>query len=188
MAFMKTSISFSLALLATTFVLISTSTAHPPLDSPPQAQDPQIPFPVSPFCAKSAHKPLCMKLTKGAENWKEAMTNSLVAVMDKAKAGKSIVFSVGKHLPGDLDAETKESIDSTCHDAYENMMSNLMECKGFVKRGRYSSLTNYLSSTSWSDCEDALAEFEISSPEVEEFGNEMQKLSSVMLSVAQAKP
>ncbi|KAL0421404.1 UNVERIFIED_CONTAM: hypothetical protein Slati_3163300 [Sesamum latifolium] len=116
------------------------------------------------------------------------MTNSLVAVMDKAEAGRNIVFSVGTHLPGNLDAETKESIDSTCHDAYENMMSNLMQCMGFIKRGRHSSLINYLSSTSWSDCEDALAEFGISLPQVEEFGKEMQRLSSIMLSVAHRKP
>lgn len=173
MAFMKTSISFSLALLATTFVL-STSIAQSST--------------VSPFCDNATDKALCTHLAKGAKTWAEAMTNSLKAVMEKAKAGESIVLSIRSKLPGELDPDTKESIDSTCREAYENMLINITECMGFVENDPYSSLTTYLSMTSMSDCEDGLEDFDVSSPEVAEFANEMQKLSSTLLAVAQKKP
>ncbi|KAK4429802.1 hypothetical protein Salat_1280900 [Sesamum alatum] len=173
MAFMKSSISFSLALLATIFVLISTSTAESH---------------GSPFCDKSPDHGLCKKLIDGAETWPEAMKNSLTAIMEKAKAGKPIVNGVKSKLPKDLDDETKESIETTCKDAYESMISNIKECMVLLKKNRHSSLMSYLSSTSWSDCEDGLEEFRVSAPEVAEFGKEMQKMSSVTLAVAHAKP
>ncbi|KAI3467561.1 hypothetical protein Pfo_024224 [Paulownia fortunei] len=144
MASMKTTVCFSLAVLATAFVL-STSTTPSPA--------------VNPFCDTADNKALCTQLAKGAETWPEAMTNALKAVLEKAKAGKPIANSVGSKLPANLYPQSKESIDSTCREAYDNIMDNIKQCIGFVKSDPYSSLNTYLSATSFSDCTDGLEEF-----------------------------
>lgn len=168
MASTKTTICFSLALLATVHVISITAGS------------------VGPYCDKAADKALCTQLTKGAKNWEDAMTNALNAVINKAKAAKP---TVDGQLPLGLKPITKQSIDSTCDEAYEGGISNLEECVGLVTDDSNNSLNARLSaaSTSLSDCTDALEEFGINSPSVEEFGSDIFKMNSVLLAVATQK-
>ncbi|KAK6139211.1 hypothetical protein DH2020_027047 [Rehmannia glutinosa] len=167
MASTKTTICFTLALLATAAIL---STAAD-----------------NPFCATSDDQALCGQLTNGAHTWAEAMINALNGVMDKARAGKSVAYGVGSKLPVSLKDLTRKSIDGTCRQAYDNIIDNIKQCIGFVKNDPFSSLDTYLSATTFSDCTDGLQEFGVSLPEVADFDKEMLKLSSVLLAVAQKK-
>lgn len=112
----------------------------------------------------------------------------LNAALQKAKAAKSIADTVGSKLPSDFQPLTKESIDSTCHETYESLVDNIRSCLGFVKNDPDSSLRVYLSATSFSDCKDGLDEFGISSTEVDQFTDEIQKLSSTLLAIVETKP
>lgn len=168
-----TAVSFSLAILAATFLLLSTSTAAAP---------------ASPLCEAAADRTLCTQLAKGANNWQEAMKNMILAAVEKAKAGKPIAYGVGAKLPGNLLPESKKSIDSTCQEAYETLIFNLNQCIGFVKNDPTSALKHYLSSMTFFDCKFALEEFGVSLPEVNEFDEELLNLSSNLLAVLQKNP
>ncbi|PIN21111.1 hypothetical protein CDL12_06194 [Handroanthus impetiginosus] len=172
MALTKTTIRFSLSLLATAAIL-STAAAQSSTVN---------------FCDTASNKALCVELINEGKTWAEAMTNALNAVMKKARAGQSIAYGVGPKLPAELQPQTKQSIESTCHEAYDNIIDNLKQCVGFVTDDPYSSLRTYLSATTFSDCTDGLTEFNVSLPEVTEFDKEMLKLSSTLLAVAEKKP
>ncbi|KAL7091729.1 hypothetical protein ACP275_12G122400 [Erythranthe tilingii] len=168
MASTKTTVCLSLALLATAFVLSAAAAA----DS---------------FCETADDKTLCAQLTKGGKTWAEAMTNALNGVMDRAKTGKAIADGVGATLPADLYPQSKQSIEDTCHEAYENMIDGIKKSIGFVKSDPYSSLKTYISSTTFSDCTGGLEEFGVNLQQVDDFANEIGKLSGTLLAVAQKK-
>ncbi|KAL2233644.1 UNVERIFIED_CONTAM: hypothetical protein Sindi_1544400 [Sesamum indicum] len=171
MGFTKTSFSFSLAVLAT-FLLISSADSAA----------------VNPFCDTAKDKALCTVMVKDAKTWDMAMTNVLNAALEKAKAGKKIVDSIPSKLPGDLEPETKDSIDQTCQEAYETIIDNLNKSIGFVKSDPTSALNTYLWATTFSDCTDSLDEFELSVAEATHFNRAITKLSSTLLAVAGKKP
>ncbi|KAL8035850.1 hypothetical protein ABFX02_12G122800 [Erythranthe guttata] len=166
MASTKTAVCLSLALLAAAFVLSAAAGS---------------------FCETADDKTLCVQLTKGGKTWAEAMTNALNGVMDRVEAGKSIVVGVGATLPAELYPQSKQSIENTCHEAYENMIDGIKKSIGFVKSDPYSSLKTYISSTTFSDCTGGLSEFGVNLPQVDDFANEIGKLSGTLLAVAQKK-
>lgn len=164
-----TTVCFSLLLLATAFFHSTTAGG------------------ASPFCDTADDKALCTELTNGGTTWAEAMTNALNGVMERVKGGKSVVQGIGAKFPAELEPQSKESMDSTCREAYENIIDNIKQCLGFVKSDPYSSLNTYLSATSFSDCTDGLQEFGVKLAPVDEFDDQITKLSSALLAVAQKK-
>ncbi|KAK4423856.1 hypothetical protein Salat_1968500 [Sesamum alatum] len=92
-------------------------------------------------------------MAKGATTWEDAMTNTLNAAMEKATGGKQIVDGIASKLPADLKPETKDSIDKTCHDSYQNIIDNINKKQTESwKNDPTSALKSYLSATSFSDC------------------------------------
>ncbi|KAL2253226.1 UNVERIFIED_CONTAM: hypothetical protein Sindi_0117300 [Sesamum indicum] len=166
MSFTKTTVSFTLAVLATFFILSA----------------------ANPFCDTAKDKALCMQMTKDAKTWEVAMTNALNAAMEKVKCGKKIVDGIALKLPGNLRPQTKDSIDQTCREAYENIIDSIHQSIGVVKNDPTSALNNYLSAAAFSDCTDSLNEFEISLVEANNFDGEVSKLSSTLLAIAGKKP
>ncbi|KAL8052645.1 hypothetical protein ABFX02_05G018600 [Erythranthe guttata] len=177
-----TVISSSLALLATTFILLSTTaTAH--------AVESRKAGNFSPFC-RTAHptRALCTQMVNGAKTWPQAMTNAILATAVKAKAAVPMAAGVAKRLPVSLFPESRVSIGSTCTEAIDNIIFDLGKCVEFVKNDPTSALKTYLSSITFFDCRNALEEFEVSLPEVSRFDQEMTKLAGVLLSVLETKP
>ncbi|KAI3452696.1 hypothetical protein Pfo_009360 [Paulownia fortunei] len=181
----ETTVYFSLALLAT-FVLLSTATVT--ATAAPSTVTPRPKISVNPFCGTAVNKRVCRRMTNGARTWPEAMTNVIKAAIEKAKTGKPIAYGVGPKLPHQLLPETKESIASTCSEAYETMIYYLEQCPGLVKDDPTSALKTTLSSVSFFDCKYALEEFQVSLPEVNQFYQELLDLSDNLLSVLEKKP
>ncbi|KAL2233645.1 UNVERIFIED_CONTAM: hypothetical protein Sindi_1544500 [Sesamum indicum] len=169
MGFTKTTVSFALAILAT-FLL--TSAADPAANT---------------FCDTADDKTLCVQMSNNAKTWDEAMKNTLNAALQKANAGKSIVDGIGSKLPANLQPQTKESIDKTCRQAYENVIDNIHKSMGVVKNDP-ASLKTYLSATSFSECTDGLTEFQVPSSEASDLDKEILKMSGTLLAVADKKP
>ncbi|EPS61023.1 hypothetical protein M569_13777 [Genlisea aurea] len=140
------------------------------------------------FCESAGDRNLCEELTRSATTWAEAMTNGLQIALAKVESGKSIADGVESKLPADMTQQTKQSLVRTCEEDYETAIYNLNQCLGFVDRDPNSSLNVYLSAVSLSDCIDGLNEFQVSLPEVEEYGGQIVKLSSTLLCVASKKP
>ncbi|KAL0310672.1 UNVERIFIED_CONTAM: hypothetical protein Sangu_2361900 [Sesamum angustifolium] len=166
MGFTKTTASFTLAILATFFLMSA----------------------ANPFCDTAKDKVLCMQMTKDAKTWDVAMTNALNAALEKAKCGKKIVDNIALKLPGNLKPQTKDSIAETCHEAYENIIDSINKSIGVVKNDPTLALNNYLSAAAFSDCTDSLNEFEISLVEATNFDGEILKLTSTLLAIAGKKP
>ena len=163
---MKTTIFFSLAVLATAFVAASAAGS---------------------FCDTADDKVLCTQLVGGAKSWGEAMTKALNGVQQQAAAGKSVADVVAAKIPGEVKPQTKESIVSTCHWAYDNVMDNIKESIGFVKDDTTSALRTHLSAISYSDCTMGIEEFGLTVPEATQFEGEVRKLASTLLAVAEKK-
>ncbi|KAG6426419.1 hypothetical protein SASPL_110642 [Salvia splendens] len=140
------------------------------------------------FCDTADDKVLCGQLVGSAGTWAKAMTNALNGVQKRAEGGKSVADVVAAKLPADVLPQTKDAIVSTCHWGYDNIMDNVKECIEFVKDDPTSALKSHLSAMSYSDCTDGLSEFNLSVPEATQFDDEMQKLSSALLAVAEKRP
>ncbi|CAI9785147.1 unnamed protein product [Fraxinus pennsylvanica] len=153
---LNNNISFSVALVATTVVLF-VATANS------QATNP---------CSVADDKALCVALVKGAKTWPEAMTNALEATLQKANVAKTVAYGIPKKLSSTLRPQSKESIEQTCKDAYQNIIDNSKECLGYVKNGDPM------------NCVDVLNEFGESLPEVSQFNAEMRKFAGTLLAIA----
>ncbi|CAA3020319.1 pectinesterase inhibitor-like [Olea europaea subsp. europaea] len=166
---LNNNISFSVALVATLVVLFAATTNS-------QATN---------HCTVADDKALCIALIKGAKTWPEAMTNALEATLQKANVAKTVVDGIPKKLSSTLTPQSKESIEQTCKDAYQNIIDNSKECLGYVKNGDpMSSLKTYLSTIGYTDCVDGLNEFGESLPEVSQFNTEMRKFAGTLLAIA----
>lgn len=168
---MKTAVCFSLAILAAAFIASASASAG------------------GSFCDTADDKVLCAQLIGGAKTWDEAMTNALNGVLKKAAGGKSVADVVAVKLPAALKPITKESIVSSCHETYDFIMDHLKDCIGFVKDDPTSALRYYLSDISYSECLEGLTQFGL--PDVAEatqYTQEIAKLDSVLLAVAEKKP
>ncbi|PIN14911.1 hypothetical protein CDL12_12453 [Handroanthus impetiginosus] len=176
MGIKKTTVSFSLALIAT-FLLISTGTATATAKSAA----------VSPFCTTANNKVLCTKMVRGAKTWEQAMTNAINSAMVKAKTGKAIADGVGPKLPKNLLPQSKASILDSCNGAYDRIIYYLEQALVYVKDDP-TSLRSCFSSVSFWECKFGLEEFEITIPEVNRFYQEINQRSSVLLSVLEKMP
>lgn len=176
MSFRRTAVAFSSALLATV-LLLSTAAAVP-----------RVPRPVGPFCRAARPRALCTQMTGGAATWSDAMTNAIKATIGRVRAAKPVADTVRTKLPGDLMPESRDSIDSTCREAYDRILFELGQCIGFVKNDPTSALKTYLSSMTYFDCRFALEEFMLTVPEVNQFDQELIKLSGIMLAILEQKP
>lgn len=139
------------------------------------------------FCGFANDHVLCAQLAKHARNWNAAMDNILKSSLDMTKKAHTITSLIEARMPAQLRPVTKESIDSTCKEAYNNVIYNLQSSIGFVKNGDFGSLKTYLSAISFSECTDALNEFGTTLPEANQFEADIQKLASTLLAVADKK-
>jgi pectinesterase inhibitor-like protein len=138
-------------------------------------------------CSLADDHVLCTQLAKHANNWKVGIDNILASSLVMTKKAESIPSLIDAHMPTQLQPVSKESIESTCKEAYDNVIYNLQESMKFVKNGDFGSLKTYLSAVSFSDCTDALGEFGVDLVEANQFSTEINKLASTLLAVADEK-
>ena len=113
------------------------------------------------------------KAAAGTSIWEVTMTNVITSALDNAKARQTMAYDVVSKLPRNLEPQTKDSIESTCKEAFDTLIANMEKCLEYVKNDPTSSLKYSLSSLSFFDCQNELEEFGISVPDVKEFNDEL---------------
>lgn len=133
---------------------------------------------------------LCVKLVKGAKTWEKALKNTVRAIAAELKKDKPFFDSIKKHLPGELEPISKESILATCKDAHESVVDSVNKVLENIKDGDpQGSIDTELSAalSALSDCTDGMDQFGVDDPDIVKTRDVVEKYASISLAVSSLK-
>lgn len=133
---------------------------------------------------------LCVKLVKGAKTWEKALRNTVRAIAAELKKDKRFFDSIPKHLPGELEPISKDSILATCKDAHDSVVDSVNKVLENIKDGDpQGSIDTELSATlsALSDCTDGMDQFGVDDPDIVKTRDVVEKYASISLAVSSLK-
>ncbi|KAJ8548379.1 hypothetical protein K7X08_030848 [Anisodus acutangulus] len=144
------------------------------------------PVPMSQYCRNCTIPDLCNRVVNGATNWNEAMVKSIDACTQIAYRIQNVTNDILPQITG-VEPQTKTSIQSTCKEAVDSVVSDLEEAKKALNKNDSGTMISNLAAFH-TDCADALEQFGIKFLPLTEVVGRYMQFMCVALSVAKTQP